>query len=224
MIVTQISEASKSRCRIYIDGRFAFVLYKGELGRFHIREGQELPAGSYREITTGLLLKRAKLRCMNLLQSRDYTRKQLEDKLKQGGYPQECIEEAVAYVVSYGYVDDLRYARDFIEYHADNRSRARIETDLMRKGIGGDVIRQAFDELEELGAERDETAMIQELLRKKKFCAQTATRQEQRKLYGFLYRRGFQADDIARAFAALGAEQECGGEEAGFWRDGFDNP
>lgn len=201
MIVTQISEESRSRLRVYIDGQFAFVLYKGELRRFHIKEGQEIPVQSYQEITTELLPKRVKLRCMNLLQARAYTRKQLEDKLRQGDYAQEYIDEAIDYVSSYGYIDDLRYARDYIEYHLDSRSRIRIETDLMRKGIDSDTIRQAFEELNELGVEQDEAGMIDDLLRKKKYCAETATRQEQQKMYGFLYRRGFHADAIAKALS-----------------------
>ena len=199
MVITQIAGASGARCRIYIDGQFAFVLYKGELRKFHLQEGQELPPDSYREITEELLPRRAKLRCMNLLQSKDYTRKQLEDKLAQGEYPQECIDGAIAYVESYGYLDDLRYARDYIEYHIDSRSRNRIEQDLLRKGIDRTLIAAAFAELEGLGVEQDEAAMIRELLMKKKYCAETATRQEQQRMYGFLYRRGFHADVIARA-------------------------
>lgn len=201
MIVTQISEVAKSRCRIYIDGQFAFVLYKGELRQFHIKEGQELPVSIYQEITAEILPKRAKLRCMNLLQSRDYTRRQLEDKLKQGDYPQDCIEEAIAYMMSYGYIDDLRYARDFIEYHLNSRSRMRIETDLMRKGIDSDVIREAFDELDEQGVGQDELAMIQELLRKRNYSSRTANRRDQQRMYGFLYRRGFRPDTIAKALS-----------------------
>ena len=162
MVITQIDGASGARCRIYIDGQFAFVLYKGELRKFHLQEGQELPPDSYREITEELLPRRAKLRCMNLLQSKDYTRKQLEDKLAQGEYPQECIEEAIAYVESYGYLDDLRYAKDYIEYHISSRSRNRIEQDLLRKGIDRTLIAAAFDELEGLGVEQDEAAMVRE--------------------------------------------------------------
>lgn len=199
MIVTQISEASKSRYRVYLDGQFAFILYKGELRRFQIKDNQELPEEIYQEIMTQILPKRAKLRSMNLLQSKDYTRRQLIDKLKQGEYPQECIEEAVAYVESYGYIDDERYARDFIEYHLTSRSRTRIETDLMRKGIDRDVIRMAFQQLTDLGVEQDELTLACELLRKKKYCADTATRQEQQKMYGFLYRKGFRPDIISRA-------------------------
>ncbi|MDE6881941.1 MAG: recombination regulator RecX [Lachnospiraceae bacterium] len=201
MIVTQISETSKSRCRVCIDGQFAFVLYKGELRKFHLKEGQEMPVDSYREITEELLPKRAKLRCMNLLQSRDYTRKQLTDKLVQGEYPQECIEEAIAYVESYGYLDDLRYAKDFIEYHISSRSRGRMEMDLMRKGIDRELIRQAFEELDEDGVEQDEASMIKELLLKKNYCPEKATRQEQQKMYGFLYRRGFRTDLIAHVLS-----------------------
>ena len=199
MLVTQISEVSKSRCRVYLDGQFAFVLYKGELRRFQIKVDEELPEESYREIMTEILPKRAKLRSMNLLQSRDYTRRQLADKLEQGDYPQECIEEAIAYVESYGYIDDKRYARDFIEYNLASKSRTRIETDLMRKGIGKEIIREAFEELTDLGVQQDELALACDLLRKKKYCVDTATGQEQQKMYGFLYRRGFRHDIISKA-------------------------
>ena len=198
MLVTQISEVSKSRSRVYLDGQFAFVLYKGELCQFQIKENQELSDESYQQIMTQILSKRAKLRSMNLLQSRDYTRKQLEDKLRQGGYPKECIEEAIAYVESYGYIDDRRYAKDYIEYHIQTKSKTRIETDLLRKGIAKDVIREAYEELWSMGVEQDECAIIRDLLQKKKYCADTATEQERQKMYGFLYRRGFSPEAIMR--------------------------
>lgn len=199
MLVTQISEVSKTRSRIFLDGQFAFILYKGELRQFQIKEGQELTEECYRQIMTQILPKRAKLRSMNLLQSRDYTRKQLEDKLKQGEYPQECIEEALSYVESYGYMDDRRYAGDYIEYHIQTKSKMRIETDLMRRGISKEVIRQAFEMLGDLGVAQDEAALIRDLLNKKKYCAHTATKQEQQKMYGFLYRKGFSSEAISRA-------------------------
>lgn len=199
MIVSQISEVSKSRFRVYLDGQFAFVLYKGELLQFQIKENKELSEESYRFIMTQVLPKRAKLRSMNLLQSKDYTKKQLEDKLRQGEYPQECIDEAIAYVESYGYIDDRRYAKDFIEYHIETKSRSRIEADLLRRGISKDIIRAIFDELSDMGVEQDESALINDLLSRKKYCADTATRQEQQKMYGFLYRRGFSPEAITKA-------------------------
>ena len=43
MTVTQTEAAGTgNRYRVYLDGQFAFVLYKGELSRYHIRPGREL--------------------------------------------------------------------------------------------------------------------------------------------------------------------------------------
>ena len=42
MIVTAIEQTAKNKYRIYIEEEFAFVLYKGELSRFHIHEGGEI--------------------------------------------------------------------------------------------------------------------------------------------------------------------------------------
>ena len=38
MTVTKIEPVTKTRYKVYVDGQFAFVLYKGELSRYHIAE------------------------------------------------------------------------------------------------------------------------------------------------------------------------------------------
>ena len=199
MIVTQITGITKGRFRIYIEEKPAFVLYRGEVRRLGIREGEPLSEESLREIEEEILPTRAKRRAMNLLQNRDYTEAGLREKLRNGDYPESCIEEAVAYVKSYGYVDDCRYAGDFITYNLDRKSRTRMEQDLMRKGISKDTIRTVFEELEEQGTSQDEGAMLRRLLEKKKYDPQTATGQEKQRMYAFLYRRGFRAEVISRA-------------------------
>lgn len=199
MIVTQITGIAKGRYRIYIEETPAFVLYRGEVKRLGIKEGEPVPEESIREIQEEILPGRAKRRAMNLLQSRDYTEYGLKEKLRGGDYPEECIEAALAYVKSYGYVDDHRYAKDFITYNMDRKSRTRMEQDLMRKGIGKDTIRAAFEELEQQGTRQDEDAMIRSLLEKKNYNSKTATSQEKQRMYAFLYRRGFRSEAINRA-------------------------
>ena len=208
MLVTQITEINKSRAGVYLDGQFAFVLYRGELRRFQIREGEELSEDVYREITTQILPKRARLRCLNLLQSRDYTKKQLGDKLRQGGYDEACIEDAVAYAESYGYIDDGRYAKNYIEYRIQSKSRKRLETDLLRRGVSKEVIEQAFAALEEGGVRQDEMAAIGELLARKNYHADTADPKERQRMYGFLFRRGYSAEAIYKALRLPDGSQE----------------
>ena len=198
MMITEVAAVTKSRYRVVLDGETAFILYKGELHRFHIKQGEELEEEARQSIFHEILPKRAKLRCMNLLKARDYTRKQLEDKLKQGGYPSDIIEEAVAYVESYGYINDENYARNFIEYNMQKKSRKRIENDLSQKGVSKELVRKVFDELKEDGLEIDEAAMIKEVLLKKNFQFQESTYEERQKMSAFLYRKGFHADTISK--------------------------
>lgn len=196
MRVTKLIEVSKARSKVYIDNEFAFVLYKGELRLYHIKEGQELGEQYYQEILDKILPKRAILRCMNLLKNREYTEKQLRDKMRQGLYPEQIIEKAIAYVKSYHYVDDDKYAHQFIEYNIPTKSRKRIEMDLIKKGITKQIIQNAFYALQEEGIASDEIAMIKKLLEKKHYNALTATKKEQLKIFGFLYRRGFSMENI----------------------------
>ncbi len=199
MTVTQLTDMGRGRYKVYIEDRPAFALYRGELSRLEIREGKEITEENLREIREEILPLRAKKRAMNLLQKREYTSAGLREKLRDGEHPEDCIEEAVAYVESYGYVDDLRYAKDFIVYNLERKSRTRIEQGLLRKGVSKDTINAVFEKLAEEGTKQDEMAMIKSLLEKKKYDPQTATGQEKQRMYAFLYRRGFRAEVISRA-------------------------
>lgn len=199
MTVTELMEVSASKVKVYIDQEFAFVLYKGELRKYGIKKGQNMDPQVYQELYREILPKRAKLRCMNLLKSRDYTGMQLRQKLKQGFYPEEIIEEALAYVESFHYIDDLRYAEDFIHASQTCKSRRRIENDLLKKGIASDVIETAWGNWEGLGNEQDEEEQIKRLLAKKHYDADRADGKEMQRMYAFLARRGFATDKIRKA-------------------------
>ena len=90
MTVTQIEAmfGSKSKYRVYLDGQPAFVLYKGELSRYHIREGYPLGEKEYGDIRD-MLIKRARMRAMKLLEMSDRSEEALRKKLADGGYPEE---------------------------------------------------------------------------------------------------------------------------------------
>lgn len=194
MIVTQIESINKTRCKVYIDGQLAFVLYKGELSRYKLRENKEIDEETYDEIVNQVLAKRAKLYCMNLLKTMDKTEHQLRQKLREKSYPQEISDRAIDYVKSFKYVDDSRYASHYIDYKGKSKSRQQIVMELQRKGVPHEVINQVYEEKQPA----DEEALIRRLAEKKKFNPSTATPQEKQKLYMFLMRKGFASRDIGR--------------------------
>lgn len=199
MKITGIEELSKARSKVFIDDEFAFVLYKGELRLYHVAVGEEIIQKDYEEIVDKVLPKRAKLRAMNLLKNREYTVKQLHDKLKDGGYPEDVIEEALSYVADYHYTDDLRYAIAYISEKETSRSRRRIERDLHEKGIDKDTLDKAWQEWGAQGGSQDEQQMIRKLLEKRHYDPDTADMKEKQRTYAFLMRKGFSGEQIGRA-------------------------
>lgn len=196
MIVTEIEEISKSRCKIFLDGEFAFALYKGELSAYQIKKGKEIAKEAYCELTTQVLPKRAKLRAMNLLKTRAYTEAELRKKLRQGFYAENFIQEALDYVKSYGYVDDLAYAMEFIRYRAESLSKKQIQNKLLQKGIAQEIVGNAFFECEKEGTFIAEIQQIRAYLEKKQYCPEQCDYKEKQKLLAALYRKGFSINSI----------------------------
>ena len=193
MFVTKIEPVTKTKYRVELDQKFAFVLYKGELAKFGIRESEELPEEQYEKIRTEVILKRAKLRAMHLLTDMARTESGLREKLKQGMYPEDLIEDAIDYVKSFGYLDDDRYAEQCIESKKGSKSKKEIRTLLLQKGICTEKIDRA---LEKYWQEEDSAEAIRALIRKKKVDLSQASDQEIQRLYGFFGRKGFRFEDV----------------------------
>lgn len=193
MTVTKIEAVSKTRYKVYLDGQFAFVLYKGELSRYQLKEGQEILETTYREIYSEIVVKRAKLRAMHLLNDMGRTEAQLRQKLKQGDYQEDAIEEAIAYVKSFGYINDEEYARSFIESRKDKKSRKEIYALLCQKGIEKETLDRAFEEFYDSEAPKE---AIEAIMRKRNYHPEKADEAQKRKLLGYLTRKGFNYEDI----------------------------
>lgn len=200
MIVTDIKPVTKQKFQIEIDGQPAFVLYKGELFRYHLEQDREIEECIYTKIVDEILTKRAKLRAMHLLQKMDRTKWELERKLQESGYPQVVVKRALEYVESFHYIDDKRYAAMYIQSQKAKKGKARIKMELMRKGISAELIAEVFSETED---EIDTREAIRSLIEKKCSYSEKMDEKEKRRLYGFLLRRGFSSSDILSVFREI---------------------
>ena len=113
-----------------------------------------------------------------------------------GDYVQAIAARQFCASESYGYVDDLRYAKSYIYYAGSSKSVRKIETELIAKGITKKIIDKAYQECEESNDLVDEEHIIENYLVKKKYDSENATEEERRKIIGFLYRKGFPLDKI----------------------------
>ena len=192
--VVSVVPQDKKKVKICLDNGDTFILYKGEANKLSLFENEVFDDVKYQQIMNDILGKRATKRAMHLLERQERTEKQLRDKLQQNDYPKQCIEQAIAYVKSYHYVDDCRYASVYIRYHQEKESRQKLTQKLMMRGISREIIEQAM--AEEFVA--DECAQIEELLRKRGFDPESADDTIRRKTIQFLIRKGFKTRDIFR--------------------------
>lgn len=201
MTVTDIVPLDNKRSKVYVDGEFSFILYRGEIRNYRLRTGEEISSPVFDEINNSLIPKRAKKRAMNLLQKRDYTEYKLREKLKEGFYTDEIIDDTIGYLKSYRYLDDERYAEDYIRYHMELRSRNRIRQDLMQKGISSEIISRLLEEAYMEEENDPELLLCVNLLQKKHYDPHTVTYEEKQKMMAFLYRKGFSNDIITKALS-----------------------
>ena len=123
----------------------------------------------------------------------DRTEAQLREKLLQAEFSSELVEEAIAYVKSFGYIDDERYVRNYIEYRSSQKSRRQLEQELQfRKGVSPELIQKVYEELEPA----DEKTIIRRFLEKKKFAGDATEEKVRQRLLTGLLRKGFRMSDV----------------------------
>lgn len=140
----------------------------------------------------------ARRKAMRLLEHMDRTERGLRDKLRQAGFSQLAVDYALAYVESYGYIDDERYARTYIAYRMNTKSRQKIIQELISKGVDKETAAAAWEEEAALNMP-DEREILYRTI-EKKYCSDTELNEkEMRRLQGYLIRRGFSYSDIKSA-------------------------
>jgi regulatory protein len=154
-------------------------------------------------------------KCGELLKSQDYSEQRLRMKLRTAGFPEDTVTMAVEAMKDAHYIDDRRYAENYVKYHLRDRSRRRIEQDLQERGIAEDIIEEAFQAVTENAVEKTDTEngvsaadeaeieQICKLLRKKQFDLAAAGWEERQKIMAFLYRKGYTQENIRRGMESL---------------------
>jgi len=85
---------------------------------------------------------------VKILSMRDYTATDLNNKLLDKGCPERLAAAAVAECQKMGYIDDTRYAEDYITDHqrANLRGPLSCRRELLNKGVSREIVAMAIEE------------------------------------------------------------------------------
>lgn len=91
------------------------------------------------------IARKAKLRCMKLLEYSDRTESQLRRRLREGGFPPFAIDEAIEYVKRFHYLDDSRFAGNYVMQQSGRKSARRMAQELLQKGVEASCVEEVID-------------------------------------------------------------------------------
>ena len=142
---------------------------------------------------------------LNLLGARPYSTSALRRKLIQKKYPAADADDAIRRLVDKGLLNDAKYAEQFARSKilSAGASKRRVQQDLYRKGIKGEMATNAIAAVIE-AEEIDPAAVIERVAKKK--LAQLGDLEPlvlRRRLFGFLARRGYDLDEIKSVVGRL---------------------
>jgi regulatory protein len=145
---------------------------------------------------------------LRMLTRRDYSQKELRQRLTDKGFEQARIEAALQRCVELGYLNDARYALNratslMIQGRAVG---SRILIDLRQRGVSEEIAIQALTEARNI---YDEELLLTALLKRRfpDFDYSAAPVKERRRVVHFLQRRGFTLVRIMAQLTRKGFEE-----------------
>ena len=143
-------------------------------------------------------------RAVKLLAAKPRSIGELRERLLRGkNTNEEVVEDVIARLREYGYLDDQRFAFSYASYKVKQKpvGRRRLERDLKFKKIDSAVANEA---LEMVFAETSEEQLIDQAIAKRlRIRGKPKNRAEAKSLFDHLLRRGFPFEVVSEKVRAL---------------------
>ena len=134
---------------------------------------------------------------LKLITFRDRTQKELRDKLTQKGYDEKTVEDVIAFLEEYGYINDFKYSQHFINdcINLKKWGKIRIRSELLKRGVKRDVFESI---LEEAFIDGSDVTLINQIVTRFK-NSDLGNIKERTRIFNFFLRRGYNAEEIKGA-------------------------
>ncbi|HHV26909.1 regulatory protein RecX [Anaerosalibacter bizertensis] len=202
MKITKIkSQNNKDRVNIYLDGEFAFGLSLEIAYKYNLKENMEIDESYIENVLKSEEQNRANDYALKFLSNRWRTEKEIVDKMIKKGFDEEVINETLAYLKKYNFIDDRRFAEIYTEEKVRLKKLGsyRIKHELQNKGVDESI---ASEIVEKYSDNEYERAM--ELATKKiKSYKNDDKNAIYRKLGGYLQRRGYSFECVSKVLREL---------------------
>lgn len=193
----------KTRCNIYVDGRFYCGLTLETVVKNRLKVGKTVTGEELEAMQLESEKNTAFDKALHFLSATRKTEKEIRAHLAKKGYLPAVIDHAVEKLREYGFIDDTEYAEAYTESAAKRKGGRLIRMELKGKGLSDEAIDSAMSGLD--GEQELDTAkrILEKYMRGK-----TADRATLQKAYRHLMSKGFDYDTAKAAISAYGEIDE----------------
>ena len=180
MRITDVRMTKRGRVALYVEGEFLLSMHPDVFAVSGLSVGSEVDTESLETLSAEAELKKAKEKALNLLSYKEYTTKQLTDRLKRHT-DEESAEQAVARMEELGLLDDDDYAERFARDLSERKKFGilRIRQEMRQRGLTNEQIEYATsllrsdpeEKMREIIARKYPLAYEDEKVRRRAFSA-----------------------------------------------------
>jgi len=142
-------------------------------------------------------------RAVLLLQNRSHSEMELIQKLRNKGFEMDDIQKAVELLKEYHYIDDEKFAAEYIRSKKVKDSKRKIMMALYQKGVASETAEHAYNATSEETDEGNEYLAIKNSIERYLRRKSVSNAEEKNKLMAHLYQKGFLIGDIQNAVNKL---------------------
>lgn len=191
MKITKIERAKKNKLKvnIFLDGEYSFSVFEDVFLKEKITIGIDISGEFIQKIKNLDSFESNKHYLLNILSRKNYTEKELYNKLYQRKLDKPSAKKLIEHVKKMGFLNDDKYMKDYFEYLIDARKYSKMEILFKIKMKFNDD--EKIENIQEWLKDYDERDIINEIV-KKKFMDS-----DEKKRMSFFARKGFKYDDIS---------------------------
>lgn len=193
----------KTRCNIYIDGRFYCGLTIETVIKNRLKIGQTVSLEELENAQLESEKNTALDKALNHISATRKTEKQVRDFLVKKGYLPTVIDFVIEKMRGYGFLDDNEYAEAYVGFASSKKGSRLIRMELKSKGVSEEYIEGALDSVDE----KTQVETAKEILRKY-MRGKESTRENLQKAYRYLMGKGFDYEVAKTALAEFGDIEE----------------
>ena len=188
----------KTRCSIFIDGRFYCGIKLEVAIKYRLKAGMEIDRAELDKIQLETEKVQATEKALTHISASMKTEKQMRDFLAKKGYVDAVVDYVMDKMHYYGYANDAEYCKAYVG-GISGKSKRAIELELLKRGVNKETVREALSDYE------DDEEQILKLLQKY-LKGKELTKENVYKACRYLVSKGYEYDAVKSVSESLNGD------------------